>query len=77
MPHFTIVLIPYITSLNLFLVENCLFLGNMEPLNLDYQARGSYVGVRNKDMLNITKTCLFKYIENFTSKNIKFSDKKV
>ena len=24
----------------------------------------------------IMKTCLFKYIENFTSKNIKFSDKK-
>ena len=25
----------------------------------------------------ITKTRLFKYIENFTSKNIKFSDKKI
>ena len=25
---------------------------------------------------DITKTCLFKYIENFTSKNLKFSDKK-
>ena len=25
----------------------------------------------------ITKTCLFKYIENFTSKNWKFSDKKL
>ena len=24
----------------------------------------------------ITKTCLFKYLENFTSKNRKFSDKK-
>ena len=24
---------------------------------------------------NITKTCLFKYIENFTTKNWKFSDK--
>ena len=27
-------------------------------------------------ILAITKTCLFKYIENFTSKNWKFSDKK-
>ena len=26
--------------------------------------------------LYITKTCLFKYIEKFTSKNCKFSDKK-
>ena len=25
--------------------------------------------------LNITRTCLFKYIENFTYKNWKFSDK--
>ena len=25
---------------------------------------------------NITKTCLFKYTENFTSQNWKFSDKK-
>ena len=25
----------------------------------------------------ITKTRLFKYIENFTSKNLKFSDKKL
>ena len=27
--------------------------------------------------LNITKTCLFKYIENCTCKNSKFSDKKL
>ena len=27
-------------------------------------------------MINITKTCLFKYIENFTTKKGKFSDKK-
>ena len=26
-------------------------------------------------MLSITKTCLFKYIENFTTINLKFSDK--
>ena len=26
---------------------------------------------------DITKTCLFKYTENFTSKNLKFSDKKI
>ena len=29
----------------------------------------------NEDMIYITKTCLFKYIENFTSKNRKFSGK--
>ena len=29
-----------------------------------------------KSQTDITKTRLFKYIENFTSKNIKFSDKK-
>ena len=28
------------------------------------------------DMATITKTRLFKYIENFSSKNLKFSDKK-
>ena len=28
-----------------------------------------------KDSDAITKTCLYKYIENFTSKNGKFSDK--
>ena len=27
--------------------------------------------------VNITKTCLFKYLENFSSKNWKFSDKKL
>ena len=30
----------------------------------------------NYNGINITKTRLFKYIENFTSENIKFSDKK-
>ena len=32
--------------------------------------------VYNVHLLNITKTHIFKYIENFTSKNWKFSDKK-
>ena len=32
MPHFMIVLIPYINLLNLFLINNCLLLKNMEPL---------------------------------------------
>ena len=32
MPHFMIVLIPYINLLNLFLRIKCLFLRNMEPL---------------------------------------------
>ena len=31
---------------------------------------------RPEQTVYITKTRLFKYIENFTSKNIKFSDKK-
>ena len=31
---------------------------------------------QEKKQLVITKTRLFKYIENFTSRNIKFSDKK-
>ena len=36
------------------------------------------VSCKIKSLLSqsITKTRLFKYIENFTSKNIKFSDKK-
>ena len=29
-----------------------------------------------KEVLNIMKTCLFKYIEMFTTKNWKFTDKK-
>ena len=32
MPHFMIVLIPYINLLNLSWIINCLFLRNMEPL---------------------------------------------
>ena len=34
------------------------------------------INVLSRNMKNITKTCLFKYIENCTSKNRKFSDKK-
>ena len=30
----------------------------------------------NSFMLGITKTCLFKYTENFTTKKWKFSDEK-
>ena len=30
----------------------------------------------HKKWASISKTCLFKYIENFTTKNSKFSDKK-
>ena len=33
MPHFMIILIPYINLLNFFLDKKCLFLKNMEPLN--------------------------------------------
>ena len=31
---------------------------------------------KKKSVVNITKTRLFKYMENFTPKNLKFSDKK-
>ena len=34
MPHFMIVLIPYINSLNLSWIIKCLFLRNMEPLRI-------------------------------------------
>ena len=38
----------------------------------------SFVAIDHKIIFTvvITKTCLFKYTENFTPKNIKFSDKK-
>ena len=35
MPHFMIVLIPYIYLLNLFLDKQCLFLRVMEPLKCE------------------------------------------
>ena len=37
MPHFMIVLIPYINLLNLSWIIKCLFLRNMEPLKLQYK----------------------------------------
>ena len=40
-------------------------------------AKHSLTYVLGTHQSDITKTCLFKYIENFTSKNIKFSDKKI
>ena len=44
--------------------------------------KGTIFWIHNKKKISsvcplITKTRLFKYIENFTSKNIKFSDKKI
>ena len=51
MPHFMIVLIPYINLLNLSWVIKCLFLRNIEPLLFCHFVLG----------FNITKTCLYNF----------------
>ena len=48
MPHFMIVLILHINSLNLSLIKKCLFLRNMEPLN-KVGVRTTMVSWSNRD----------------------------
>ena len=43
MPHFMIVLIPYINLLNLSWIIKCLFLSNMEPLKISKFFSFSYL----------------------------------
>ena len=46
------------------------------PAELDHRClQMAYDEEANGDTLDITKTRLFKYTENFTTKNWKFSDK--
>ena len=47
MPHFMIVLIPYINLLNLSWIMKCLFLRNMEPLSFVNTLKRE-TGVRHK-----------------------------
>ena len=42
--------------------------------SFDFQT-DQFIDMQNTFIYPITKTCLFKYIENFTTKNGKFSDK--
>ena len=49
MPDFIIVLVPYISSLNLSWIIQCLFLSNMEPLNLSWIKKkcGVFLGIES------------------------------
>ena len=57
------------TMMNPFTIEFLKW--TLPSLNLDTSI------VANRDFCHITKTCLLKYIKNFTFKNWKFSDKKL
>ena len=48
----------------------------IKQMAFEPQYKKTYLLICEPNEDSITKTRLFKYIENFTSKNIKFSDKK-
>ena len=66
MPHFMIILIPHIKLLNLSWVMKLSILRNMEPLMMGAGDGGAGAG-EGSEFLSM-KTCLLKYIENFTTK---------
>ena len=49
MPHFMIVLIPYINLLNLSWIVKCLFLRNMEPLSFNFIHIIGDIGKQDED----------------------------
>ena len=79
-----IILIPHINLLNLSWKIQCLFLSNMEPLSNTGKATVTKHSLpeapkeeeaRKKQWQDtITKTHLYKYIEDFTTKKWKISD---
>ena len=48
-----------------------------ENINYEYSLESPRRGASNQYQLHITKTCLFKYTENFTTKNGNFLIKKL